>query len=74
MVKFITSKQQHILDFLYAYVEKHGYSPTQYEIAETLNMSRSLVKDYLYKLEQKDWITTPGRKYRNIKLKGKRNV
>ena len=69
MATFLTLNQQMVLDFIEAYIEVHHFSPTQVEIGDGMKMSRTLVKDYLFKLEKKGWIITPGRKYRNIKLR-----
>ena len=66
--EFLTDGQRKVLEFIQTFILNHGYAPTWREIAGELNMKRSNVQYHLTILEQKKYIKTPGRKFRNLRI------
>jgi repressor LexA len=49
----MTPKQKRILDFIHAHLDRHGYAPSQQEIAHAFNFrSLGTVQNYLVRLER----------------------
>lgn len=59
---------QRIYDFIVAFFEDEGFSPSLMEIAEAVYMSRSNVVRYLDLLEARGFLTRVPRTPRTIKL------
>jgi len=49
----LSSKQQRILDFLKAFIDRHGYPPSVRDIAHSLGISSTSVVDYNLKVLEK---------------------
>ncbi|OQW49134.1 MAG: hypothetical protein A4S09_03465 [Proteobacteria bacterium SG_bin7] len=65
----ITQKQQMVLDFLKSYEEKHGFTPTQRQIAQHFEFkSVGTVQDYLAYLEKHGHIQRARDEKRNLIL------
>jgi repressor LexA len=67
--KGLTDNQQKVLDFIHAYVEEHGQSPTLEEIREVMGVAalRTVVQ-YLESIEKKGFIRRIKNMRRNIHL------
>ena len=63
-----TAAQQAVLDVIYDYRAKHGYSPSVRDIAEELETSTSVVQYHLNRLEEKGWIERDEGVARSIRL------
>jgi repressor LexA len=65
-----TERQQQILDFIQAYVERHGVSPSFKEIGEAVGLKAiSAVKHQIEQLQQKGYVTRRNRTPRSIVVK-----
>ena len=53
----LSGQQSKAFQFITDYQEKHGYPPTQEEIADELSLGRSTVREHLDNLEKKGYIT-----------------
>lgn len=54
--KSLTPKQKTVLDFVYSYIEKHGYSPSLGEIADHFDKAISTIHQYVDSLEKKGYL------------------
>jgi repressor LexA len=52
-----TKKQKEAYDFIHAYIDEHGISPTYDEIQEGMGLkSKSNVVEYVVQLKKRGWI------------------
>jgi SOS-response transcriptional repressor LexA len=52
----LPKRQSEVYEVIKSYQAKHGYPPTQEEIAGELSLSRETVRDYLNIIEKKGYI------------------
>lgn len=64
----LTFKQKMLLEAIEWYINEHGYSPTQRELADMLHCDIRPVFEKLMKLEEKGYIETINGKARTIKI------
>jgi DNA-binding MarR family transcriptional regulator len=57
-----------VYQFLWEYVQEHGFPPTQQEIAEHCFLTQPSVSRHLDKLEKWGWLTREEGKARGMKL------
>jgi SOS-response transcriptional repressor LexA len=62
----LTTQQRNIYLFINQYRGEHGYSPNRNEIAENVHLHPSTVRDYLFAMERKGYITWDERIARSI--------
>lgn len=62
----LTERQMHILSFIKSFHEDKRYGPTIREIADATGYSLTTVRNELFVLEQKGFITREKGKYRTI--------
>jgi SOS-response transcriptional repressor LexA len=53
----LPKKQSEVYETIKSYQARHGYPPTQEEIASELNLARETVRDYLKIIERKGYIS-----------------
>lgn len=58
-----------VLEYVRDYKTVNGFAPTMYEIAEGCYMSRTCVRNYLYRLQDKGYIQYNPNKRRSIIVK-----
>lgn len=72
-MKPLTKRQKEILDFISAYIDKHGYAPFYEEIREKFNLSaQSTVHEHITALVDKGYLKRDERKERGLSLVTKR--
>lgn len=65
----LTPRQKEVLDFLAAYIERHGFSPSFEEIAAGLNLSSlATVHKHISALEQKGYVRRRFNESRSIEV------
>ena len=65
----LSERQQQILDFIHAYTERHGVSPSFKEIGDAVGLkSSSGVKHQIEQLQRKGYVTRRDRTPRSIVL------
>ena len=62
----MTAQQRNIYLFINRFREEHGYSPSRNEIAESVNLHPSTVREHLAAMERKGYITWNERIPRSI--------
>jgi len=65
----MNEQRDDILDFLSAYINVHGYSPSMREIAEAIGRSVSTVYYHMQLLEKWGLVTHQPRKARSYRVK-----
>jgi repressor LexA len=69
-MKELTTKQQHILDFLIEHTKNHGYPPTFREIGNHFSFLWAAARAHLKALEKKGFIKLNPAKSRGIEISG----
>ena len=64
----LTPRQREIYLFIDQYHEDHGFSPTQEEIAEGTSISRATLREHLFWLERKGYISQKENTPRSITI------
>lgn len=65
----LSERHRKIMEFLTAFQENHGYSPSIREIGDNIGVkSTSLIDYYLKQLEEMEYIERDGRKSRSIRI------
>ena len=64
----LTPKQKKVLDFVYSFTDKHGYSPSLNEIAQKFNKSTPTIHQYIETLKEKGFLRKESNISRGIKL------
>lgn len=64
----LTVKQKMVLEAIEWFIDEHGYSPTQRELASILKCGTRPIFEKLYVLEEKGYIKTQMGKSRTIKV------
>jgi len=70
----LTDRQQEILEFIEAYVEKHGVPPSVRDIGERFHIYPRAAHDHLRALERKGFIKRTPLKSRSVQLAKKRRL
>ena len=66
----LSERQQQILDFIQAYAERHGVSPSLREIGDAVGLeATSAVKHQVEQLQKKGYVTRRNRTPRSIVVK-----
>lgn len=65
----LTKRERDILDYIITFKMINGFSPTISEIADALITSRSFVREAIYKLNDKGFLSYHERKRRSIVVK-----
>jgi SOS-response transcriptional repressor LexA len=64
----LTTQQRNIYLFINQFRGEHGYSPSRNEIAKNLNIHPSTLREYLFALEKKGYITWDDHVARSITI------
>lgn len=64
-----TTKQQQVLDFIKAYMDERGYSPSLREIGQGIGVSVGTIQRFLNALEARQLLTRNANEARSIQLK-----
>lgn len=65
----LTPKQKQVLDFIRSFQERHGYAPSQREIADALGVrSLGTVQNYLVRLERQGIVTKQMQATRGVQI------
>ncbi|KKS61716.1 MAG: LexA repressor [Candidatus Collierbacteria bacterium GW2011_GWE2_42_48] len=65
-VNTITPGQKTVLEFIFRYIELHGYSPTLQEIADEIEYSLGTAQHYVEELEKKGFVRKSKNKSRAV--------
>lgn len=65
----MTDKQSQVLEFIRAYIEIKGFSPSMQDVATGLNLrSRSNIHRIMHKLRKEGLISLKAYKFRTVKI------
>lgn len=71
MAEDLTTRQRQILEFIKAYIQKSGFSPTIFEIKEKFSFrSPNAVQEHLKALERKGYIRRHPNRWRGLEVAG----